>query len=101
MKFFRIFQRGFLDVASVSILAVQGGVRLGFNCIRVICVGAIWSGVAHRVEAVQVAWWSGDRCGGGIRAASPAWSTTGGVARPWWASLGLRTGVRTSARLGR
>jgi hypothetical protein len=40
---------------------------------------------------VRVARWSGDRCDGGIRAASPARPSTGEVVGPWWASVGLRT----------
>jgi hypothetical protein len=101
MMFVRIMQRGFLDTALVLILAARGGVRLSFDCLRVLSMGAVWSRVGHRVEAVRVAWWSGDQCGGGIQAASPARSTIGGMAGPWWASVGLRTGERTSARLGR
>jgi hypothetical protein len=101
MKFVRILQRGFLDTASVLILVVRGGVRHGFDCLRVLSVGAVWLGVSHRVEAVRVARLSGDQCGGGIRAASPTRSTTGGMSRPWWASVGLCTEERTSARLGR
>jgi hypothetical protein len=85
MKFVRIMQRGFLDTASVSILAVRGGVQLGFDCLWVLSVGAMWSRVGHRVEAVPVVRWSGNRCGGGIRATSPARPTTGAVAWPWWA----------------
>jgi hypothetical protein len=101
MKFVQILQWGFLDTASVSILAIRGGVQLSFDCFRVLSVGAMRSRVGHKVEAVRVAWWSDDRCGSGIRAASPARPNTVGVAGPWWASVGLRTGERTSARLGR
>jgi hypothetical protein len=88
-------------MASVLFLAVLGGVRLGFDCLWVLSVGVMRSRVGHKVEAVRVAWWSGDQCGGGIRAASPARPTTGAVAGPWWASDGLHIGDRTSARLGR
>jgi hypothetical protein len=88
-------------MALVLILAVQGGVRLSFDYLQVISVGAMRSRVGHMVEVVLVARWSGDRCGGGIRAAPPACSTSSGVVGPWWASVGLRTRERTSARLGR
>jgi hypothetical protein len=101
MKFVRILQRGFLDTTSVLILSVWVGVRLGFDCLWVLSMGAMQSRVNHRVEGVRVARWSGDQYGGGIRAASPARRTTGGVAGPWCSSVGLRIEERTSARLGR
>jgi hypothetical protein len=47
------------------------------------------SRVGHRVKAVWVARWSGDWCGSGIRAASPARPTIGAATGPWWASVGL------------
>jgi hypothetical protein len=60
----------------------------------------VWCGRESAIGS-RLCGWSGDRCGGGIRAASPARPTTGEVAGPWWASVGLHTGERTSARLGR
>jgi hypothetical protein len=91
MKFIWILQKGFLDAVSILILAVRGGVRLGSNYLWVLSVGTMRSRVGHRAEAVRVARWSADRCDNDIRAASPARSTTGAVAGPWWASVGLRT----------
>jgi hypothetical protein len=60
MKFVRILQRGFLDTTLVSILAIRGGVRLGFDCLGVLSMGAVWPRVGQKVEAVRVTRWSGD-----------------------------------------
>jgi hypothetical protein len=66
MKFVQILQRGFLDTTLVLILAIRGGVRLGFDSLGVLSMGAVWPRVGKRVEVVRVAWWSGDQCSGGI-----------------------------------
>jgi hypothetical protein len=97
MKFVRILQNGFLDAVSVPILPVRGGVWLSSDRLRALSVGAMRSQVSHRVEAVRVARWSGDRCGSGIQAASLARLTTRAAARPWWASVGLHTVMAAQA----
>jgi hypothetical protein len=51
-------------MALVLILVVWGGVRLSFDCLRFLSMGAMRSRVDHRVEAVWVAWWSNYRYGG-------------------------------------
>jgi hypothetical protein len=89
MKFAQILQRGFLDIVSVLILAVQGGVRLGSGCLWVLSMCAMRSQVGHRVEAVWVAWWFGDRCGSSFKLLPLLGQLTGYGYGLGWAMVGL------------
>jgi hypothetical protein len=87
MKFAQI--KGFLDMISVSIIAVRDGVRLGSDYLRVLCVSATQSRVTHGVEAVRVAWWSGDRCDSSFKLPSLLGQLTSYDCGPGWAKVGL------------
>jgi hypothetical protein len=93
MKFARILQRGFLDTVSVPILAIQGGVWLGSDCLWVLNVCAMWSRVGHRIEVVRVAWWFGDQCGSSFELLPLLGQLMGYGYGPGWASVGLCIGV--------
>jgi hypothetical protein len=92
MKFTQILHRGFLDKVSVPILAVRGGVRLSLNCLCVRSVCAMWSRVGHRVEAVRVAQWFGDRCSSSFELLPLLGQLMGYGYGPGWALVGLHTG---------
>jgi hypothetical protein len=97
MKFTRILHRGFLDTVSASILAVRGGVRLSLNCLWVHSVCVMWSRVGHRVEAVWVARWFGDRCSSSFELLPLLGQLMGYGYGPGWAIMSLSRAVHWAA----
>jgi hypothetical protein len=78
MRFTRISQRGFLDTASVLILALRGRVWLGLNYLWVHSMRAMRSQVNHGVEVTQVV---DQRLGGSSSGLLPSSTRLGLVSR--------------------